>query len=100
MPKKTLTAPGSLGEGTLVKVPVSVATVGAARASVSGAARAAAMTIPSSARRQLRRGAVVWSCLGFDLMFLPAPIVGFILMFECHACGLAVATRRNWVPPT
>jgi hypothetical protein len=49
--------------------------------------------------------------LGFDLMFLPFPLVGFILMFEEQACRLAVngngvprasrrvATRRNRVPP-
>src|SRR5215471_14989876 len=99
MPKKTLTAAGSLGEGTPVKMPVSVATVGAARASVSSAATAAAMTIPSLARRQPRHGAVVWPCLGFDLMFLPFPIVGFILMVEEHACRLAVAScHGNTVP--
>jgi hypothetical protein len=32
-------------------------------------------------------------------MFLPFPIVGFILMFEEHACGLAVAScHGNGVP--
>jgi hypothetical protein len=77
MPKKTST-PARLGDGTPVKVPVSVVTVGAASAAATDMTVAAIMKMEKPKRRRVPPalpGAVEWCCLCADFIcvFPPRP---------------------------